>query len=183
MKTAVLFLTLVALALALGCSPVNIKHDYDADANFAALKTYSWMPAPTNATGSVQAALQRNSLMDKRIKESVDRYLAVKGYATNTDRPDFLVLYHVGAQDKINVTDWGYGYGRYGRWYGGRGVEVHQYQEGTLILDIIAAESRQLVWRGFAAGTIDPNASLETRKRKLDEVIAKVLAEFPPTTK
>ncbi len=58
MKIAVLFLALGVLVLAPGCSSVNIKHDYDTEANFAALKTYAWMAAPTNATaGSVQAAL------------------------------------------------------------------------------------------------------------------------------
>jgi hypothetical protein len=183
MKTAVLFFTIGALALVTGCSSVNIKHDYDNEANFAALKTYAWMAAPTNANGSVQAALQRNSLLDKRIKESADRQLAAKGYTTDANNPDFLVLYHVGAEDKINVTDWGYGYGRYGRWYGGRGVEVSQYKEGTLILDVIEAKSKQLVWRGFAAGTLNPNASPETRKKRLDEVMTKILAEFPPTGK
>ncbi|MCI0693727.1 DUF4136 domain-containing protein [candidate division KSB1 bacterium] len=182
MKTAVLFLTLGVMALVTGCSSVNIKHDYDNEANFAALKTYAWMAAPTNATGSVQAALQRNSLMDKRIKESTDRQLAAKGYTTDANNPDFLVMYHVGAENKINVTDWGYGYGRYGRWYGG-GVEVNQYKEGTLILDVIEAKSKQLVWRGFAAATLDPNASMETRKKRLDDVMTKILAEFPPTAK
>jgi hypothetical protein len=180
MKTAVLFLALGVLALVTGCSSVNIKHDYDSEANFAALKTYAWMAAPTNGSGSVQAALQRNSLMDKRIKESADRQLAAKGYTKEANKPDFLVLYHLGAEDKINVTDWGYGYGRYGRWYGG-GVEVYQYKEGTLILDVIEAKSKQLVWRGFAAGTLDPNASLETRRKRLDDVMTKILAEFPPT--
>ncbi len=118
--------------------------------------------------------------MDKRIKESADRQLTAKGYTTDANNPDFLVLYHIGAEDKINVTDWGYGYGRYGGRYG-RGVDVYQYKEGTLILDVIEAKSKQLVWRGFATGTIDPNASIETRKKKLDEVITKILAKFPPT--
>lgn len=182
MKTAVLFLTLGLMALVAACSSVNIKHDYDSEANFAALKTYAWMAAPSNATGSVQAALQRNSLLDKRIKESADRQLAAKGYATEAGNPDFLVMYHLGAQDKINVTDWGYGYGRYGRWYGG-GVEVNQYKEGTLILDVIEAKSKQLMWRGFATATLDPNASMKTRKKRLDDVMTKILAEFPPTGK
>src|SRR5574342_1154889 len=95
MKTAVVFFTIGVLALATGCSSVNIKHDYDSAANFAALKTYTWMAAPTNATGSVQAALSRPAGLDKRIKESTDRQLAAKGYTTDANNPDFLVMYHV----------------------------------------------------------------------------------------
>lgn len=180
MKIALVLLALYISALAPGCSPVSIKHDYDNEADFAALKTYAWMAAPANPATSLRAALERNSLLDKRLKESTDRLLAAKGYATSTENPDFLVQYHIGAEDKINVTDWGYGYGRYGRWYGG-GVEVNQYKEGTLILDIVEAKSKQLMWRGFATTTIDPNASGEQRRKKLDEVMTKILAEFPPT--
>ncbi|NUM76961.1 DUF4136 domain-containing protein [candidate division KSB1 bacterium] len=180
MKSVIRLLTFCALALVTGCSTVTIKHDFDGDANFAALKTYSWMAAPTNATGSVQAALQRNSLLDKRIKESADRQFTAKGYTKDANKPDFLVLYHLGAEDKINVTDWGYGYGRYGRWYGG-GVEVNQYKEGTLILDVVEAKSKELMWRGLAMATLDSHASMEARKKRLDEVMVKILAEFPPT--
>jgi hypothetical protein len=106
MKTAILiFLAISVLALVLGCSSVSIKHDYDKDANFAAYKTYAWLAVPTDAAGSVKAALERNSLLDKRIKESVNKQMAAKGYTQSADNPDFVLLYHTGAEDKVNVTD------------------------------------------------------------------------------
>lgn len=178
MRATLLFLTLSMLALAIGCSPVNVKHDYDSEANFAALKTYGWMTAPSNSNGNAQSALQHNSLLDKRIKQSTDRQLAAKGYTKN-ENPDFLVAYHVGAQNKINVTDWGYGYGPYGRRFGGN-VDVRQYKEGTLVLDIIDARTKELVWRGIGSATIDPNTSAEKRTQKLDKAISQILAKFPP---
>lgn len=187
MKTTSLILTLGVLALVLGCSSVTIKHDYDKDANFAAYKTYAWLAVPTDAVGSVKSALERNSLLDKRIKESVDKQLAAKGYTTDANNPDFVMLYHTGAEDKINVTDWGYGYGAgygYGRYgYGGGGVDVQQYKEGTLILDVIDAKAKQLVWRGFATAALDPGAPMEKRERKLNDVITKVMVKFPPPAK
>ena len=184
MKTATLILTIGILALVLGCSSVTIKHDYDKDANFAAYKTYGWLAVPTDAVGSVKAAIERNSLLDKRIKESVNRQMAAKGYTQDANNPDFVMLYHTGAEDKINVTDWGYGYGPYGYggWYGGGGVDVTQYREGTLILDVIDTKAKQLVWRGFATAALNPDAPMEKRERKLDEVITQVLAKFPPPT-
>jgi hypothetical protein len=180
MKTTILSLTLGLLLLTIGCSSVSVMHDYDSEANFAAFKTYAWMSAPINGTGSVEAALQSNSLLDKRIKQSADRHLAAKGFTTDATSPDFLVAYHVGAQDRIDVTDWGYGYG-HGRWFGGDRVDVHQFKEGTLILDIIDARTKQLVWRGIATGALDPNVSPEALTRKLDEAIVEILAKFPPT--
>jgi len=187
MKTAILFLALSALALTPGCSSVTYKHDFDKSADFTALKTYAWVTVPSNPAASVQAALQRNDLLDKRIKESANNQLTAKGYTQNADSPDFLVLYHTGTEDKINVTDWGYGYGPYGYgyggyggWYGG-GVDVQQYKEGTLILDIIDAQTKQLVWRGFATAALNPDAPMEKREKKLNEVITQILSKFPPT--
>ena len=140
-------------------------------------------PFPPDAAGSVKSALERNSLLDKRIKESVNSQLAAKGYTQEATNPDFLTLYHTGAEDKVNVTDYGYGYGRYGGWYGGGGVDVYQYKEGTLILDVIDAKSKQLVRRGFAQGTIDPDAPTEKREKRLNEAVSRMLANFPPTGK
>lgn len=166
----------------LGCAPsITVKHDYDKEANFAALKTFAWLPTPENPQASVKQALERNSLLDKRIKQAVDAQLAGKGYQVNVNNPDFVVTYHVGAEDKVNVTDWGYGYGRYGGWYGGGGVDVYQYKEGTLILDVIDWKSKQLIWRGFAQGTIDPDAPTEKREQRLNEAVTRMLANFPPT--
>jgi hypothetical protein len=175
---------LALLLMALGCAPsISVKQDYDKDANFAAMKTYAWVPVPTTAVGSVKSALERNSLLDKRIKESVNAQLTAKGYTQDANNPDFMTLYHTGAEDKVNVTDWGYGYGHYGGWYGGGGVDVYQYKEGTLILDIIDAKSKELVWRGFAQGTIDPGAPIERREQRLNEAVTRMLANFPPTGK
>ena len=94
MKTIMLFLALSTLALTLGCSSVTYKYDYDKSADFAALKTYAWVAVPTNPTASVQAALQRNDLLDKRIKESANNQLAAKGYTQSADNPDFLKFYN-----------------------------------------------------------------------------------------
>lgn len=175
---------LAAIMLAvLGCAPsITVKHDFDKEANFAALKTFAWLPMPVDPAAGVKSAMERNSLLDKRIKQSVDAQLAAKGYQVDVNNPDFVVTYHTGAEDKVNVTDWGYGYGRYGAWHGG-GVDVYQYTEGTLILDVIDWKSKQLVWRGFAQGTIDPDAPTEKREQKLNEAVTRMLANFPPTGK
>ena len=71
--------------------------------------------------------------------------------------PDFRVALHTGQQSKVRVTDYGYGYG-VGRW-GGGGLDVYQYQEGTLILDVVDAKTKKLMWRGTAIGVVNPSAA------------------------
>ena len=185
MRSLAIVLIVVIAVFAMSCAPsVSVKQDYDKEANFASLKTYDWLAVPTTAVGSVKAAVERNTLLDKRVKTSVGEQLAAKGYSQNSDNPDVVVTYHVGVDDKVNVTDWGYGYAGYGRYYGGwgpgGGVDVYQYKEGTLLIDIIDAKSKQLIWRGAGTGTVDPDAPTEKREQRLNNAIAKIMANYPP---
>jgi hypothetical protein len=87
----------------------------------------------------------------------------------------------LGIDQKIDVQDWGYSYPRYpyGGWYGGQ-VDVYQYNEGTLIVDIVDAKTNQLVWRGTATKTIDESASPEQREANLKEVVSRIFEKYPP---
>ena len=178
-----LFFIVSALAvLAMGCSSsISVKHDFDSSANFAALKLFDWLPAPAMAGGSVKAEMERNSLLDKRVKTAVNSQLTAKGYAQDAAHPDFLITYHTGVEDKISVTDWGYNYNR--PYWGTSHVDVYQYKQGTLVLDVIDAASKDLIWRGVAQGTIEEKATPEEREKKLGEAVTKLLANFPPTNK
>jgi hypothetical protein len=119
-------------------------------------------------------------LFDKRIKNAVNSQLVAKGYESKSINPDFLVVYHVGVKNKIDVQDWGYMYGPRGYRWGGRDISVQQYSEGTLILDVVDPRTKQLIWRGVAQGVVDPGASPEKKERKLSEAVSKILGKFPP---
>jgi hypothetical protein len=178
----------MTLLVMMGCAPsVSVNYDYDKNVDFGPLKNYTWLPPPETPSGTVQAELERNSLLDSRIKTAVNEQLGAKGYQPNSEQPDLLLTYHTGMKDKIDVTDWGYGYGPYagygGAWYGGGGVDVYQYTEGTLILDIIDADSKNLIWRGSMQGTLDPGASPEQREARIKDAVAKMMANFPPPKK
>jgi len=176
-------LTLCALAALLiaGCgSGISVTHDHDSSADFTALKSFAWLQMPANAVGSTKAAIERNGLLDKRIKTAVNSQLQAQGYEMDEANPDFVLMYHTGVDDKIDVTDWGYGYGYASPYWGGRNVSVYQYKQGTLILDIIRSSDKQLIWRGQAQATLNENNSPEEREARLGEAVAKILAEFPP---
>jgi hypothetical protein len=61
---------------------------------------------------------------------------------------------------------------------------VQQYTEGTIVLDFYDAKSKQLVWRGTASGALSSNKpSMEEVQEKLNGIVAKMLAEYPPKKK
>lgn len=170
-----------AVLAATGCSSITVNQDFDTQADFAAYKMYTWLQQPTTAIGDAKAAQRTNTLLDKRIRSAVDAQLASKGMTLVSENPDALVIYHTGIDQKVDVQDWGYSYPHYpyGGWYGGQ-VDVYEYNEGTLIIDIIDAKSDQLVWRGTATKVIDETATSEEREANLNEVLARLLAQYPP---
>lgn len=175
-------LVILASAALGGCSSVEINHDYDRNVDFSRFKSFAWIQEPvTDVSGDARSARQRNSLLDKRIRGAVNDELERKGLAVDTDAPDLFVAYHTGVQDKVDVTDWGYSYRDYYWGAGGRDIDVYQYQEGTLIIDLIDANSKDLVWRGSAKGTLDENPSPEQQEQKIRDVVQQILDDYPPT--
>ncbi len=188
--TRILLATLgLSLLLLGGCSSgVNVNFDYDTTTNFAAYKTFDWAPDPDNATQALDAAqaTTRNGLLSNRIKASVNNEMATKGFALSTDNPQLLAVFHLGVQDKIQVSDWGYGYsnyyyGGYHGYYGGRTMDVYQYQEGRLIIDLVDAATHNLVWRGTGESVMQGGQkSPEEVQYRIDSVVNKIMANFPP---
>ncbi|HEX5130990.1 MAG TPA: DUF4136 domain-containing protein [Candidatus Krumholzibacteria bacterium] len=177
-RTAIICLATLFLA---SCSSYEINHDYDVEAPFAEYHTYDWMPArPDTAASGADAALTHNALLDRRVRDAVDASLAEKGFARDTTHPDLLVAYHAGIKDRMDITDWGYDYsGDYSGWVG-RDIDVLNYSEGTLLVDLLSAESGNLVWRGIATGALETGRSPETRERTIHEAVAKMFRGYPP---
>lgn len=183
MKSALLAI-LAAGALLAGCSSYEYKYDYDVQSDFSAYKTYAWIPiAIDQGSTSAQTAVRSNTLLDKRIRSNVEAQMAAKGFTKVEENPDVLVVYHTGVQNKVDVTDWGYTYaGSYWGW-AGRDIDVYSYTEGTLIVDLVSAASKQLVWRGAATGVVEPGSPPEKVEQRLQEVIAGIFANYPPVKK
>lgn len=178
---ALLCLSLVALV---GCSSISVTSDYDSTASFSGLKTYQWIKLQ-----GTEDALERAPLLQKRAMLAVEKALAAKGYdKLESGDPDFFVAVHAGTKDKINVTNYGYGYGGwYGRPYGGLGgtTDVSYYTEGSIFIDIIQkkGDGFEMIWRGVGKGTVDPPKDPVEGQAKADEVAAMILEQFPPETK
>jgi hypothetical protein len=168
MKTLIILVSIAALA---GCSSISVKTDYDHEVDFGKYKTFKWMP---HSEKGGRGTVHENSLLDKRIKQAVERELTAKGYELiEAGRPDVLLAYHVGVRERVDVSETRYGYwrGRHGRAY------VDRYKEGTLIVDFVDPEIKQLVWRGAATGVI---SSMEEKEERINKSVAKIFEKYPP---
>jgi len=167
------FITLIAAILLVGCSTISVNQDYDPGYDFSKLKTFGFIPiSPEAGIDQINA---------NRFGDAIKNEMTAKGY-TVSEKADFGVAILFGKETKTNITSYGYGYGPYwGRYGGTTNVDVSQYDEGTLIIDIIDLTKKELVWRGTGTGALNPNATVEERTANINNAVAQILAQFPPT--
>ena len=167
-------LGILAVVVIAGCgSGISIRQDYDRTVDFRRFRRYSWV----EPAASTDPAQRVNTIVDRRIKQAVNVNLLSRGMQLVEEAPDILVAYHTGTQDRIDVSGAGYTYGSY---WGGAGVNTYHYQQGTLILDIIDARTKELVWRGSASKTLDDNPTPEKIDKTINEAVTKLLKDYPP---
>lgn len=118
----------------------------------------------------------------------MDATLAGRGFRkTEPDRADVRIVYRFEIRQKIQSEDvrtgFGFGYGTYGRYGGitiGTGSDVTTYDEGLLVLDMLAPDSGELLWRGNATFRMPAHPKPEKTTALISEAVEKVLAQFPP---
>ena len=165
----VLFLVALGTALA-----QQVKTDFDHQANFSQYKTYSW-----------QEIKPANSLWDARIKNAVDAQLAAKGWTQVDSGGDVAIVAIKTTQTERSLQTFydGFGGGWGWRRFGGGGMgeattTEQDYKEGTLVVDMYDAKTKQLVWRGSAEDTLSNKAA--KNEKNLDKGVAKMFKKFPP---
>lgn len=178
MRVRSLFAFSLLMLILTACSSTRIKSDYDVEMDFKSYKTYEWVD--TELPGD---ELAKTPFLYKRIKVAIDETLQNKGYTLATEGDaDFAVVAHGGVQEKTQVTTWSTGYW-YNPWwgsYGGNYVEVNQYDEGTLVIDIVDMAKKELAWRGLASGIVKEYSSPTQIQKRVDDTVKQILSQFPP---
>lgn len=157
------------------CGPsMSIYSDYDRDADFKGYQNYRW--ELLNNMEAERNPLYYNELMDKRIKEAVDLQLKIRNYRLVNDRADLVMHYHIVMEDQMQVSSDPYGY--YGPYWRRSNVSVIQHKEGTLIIDMMDAQSKNLLWRGWAVSAFDPRDPEKTEAR-IKQAVVGIFDRFP----
>jgi hypothetical protein len=177
MKNTMLVLAL-CFAMAGCATPLAVTSDYDTAADFSALKKFDWMPATGNAAA--------DELLVKKFKNTVDVQLQAKGRTMSADNPDFLIAMDLsgkstyGGSTAVGMSV-GIPVGRAGTVsVGGGKSKPHEKKEGTLVLGFLDPKTKSLLWRATATAEVKASATPEEQQQKINEVIAAMLAHFPP---
>ena len=158
----------------------KIRVDYDHAADFTKYKTYKWV--------EVKDSQKVSQLAAQRITNAMEAQLAQEGLTKTDDNPDVLVDYQVAVTQKTQLTTYGsgggpgWGYGpRYGYGWGGTGISTTTSSTipvGTLVVDFMDPNRKQLVFRGIAEDTLSDKP--EKNADKIQKAVKKIFEKYPP---
>lgn len=176
---------------AAGCySQSQVYSDKLKDVDLSTFDTYAWLP-----TAGDSMSLLNNEILQNNLMAEIDSQLQMRGYEPNGQNPDMLVLMHVrfdketdvyqdpvyGSYDYVypvyTVSGYPYYYRAYDRitYVDGYTIDTVKYTTGSVIIDVIDAETNKLVWRGWSERVVD-RANYE---RTLSRDIGAIFREYP----
>lgn len=174
MKIYKLFI-LVCIGILTSCSSVKVVSDYDVQVDFSTYKTFAFYKK-----GIDKASV--SDLDKKRIMRAIENELNKKGLVKSTN-PDILVSIFTKSREKVNVTDnnFGYGFGwGYNPWFfGSTNLNINQYTEGTLFIDFIDKNRKELIWQGIGSGALKLS-NVEKKELRINEFVNKIISAYPP---
>lgn len=171
-------ITALLLLLAVGmtsCSTVKVASDYDQNVDFNQYKSFAFFKP-----GIDKAEI--SDLDKKRILRAIEEEMMSKGF-TKSEEPDLLVSIFTKTKENINIYQnnrfgYGYGWGWY-PWYWGAGQNtVSTTSEGTLYIDLIDSEGKELVWQGM--GTAALAKEVNKKQERISEIVEKIFEKYPP---
>lgn len=174
-------LSLFAAVLLASCSSLQVKSDYDSNADFRSYKSFYIRTDDLNV----------NDIDEQRIVSEIANQLKLKGMTEISSGSEDITINVSATYKKINeITAYtpniGYGWGRWGGWRFGVDVSTTNYTEtsynqGTLILDFVDVKTNKLVWQGIGSGiNVD---SPKSKQKEIPQIIVQILENYPPGVK
>jgi hypothetical protein len=158
---------LVLLLIGL-CPPTTPAADleYDRATDFTGYRTYAWK----EGTPAYRPSMQ------EMIVQTIDRGLQSKGLVPVDEDPDLWVVTYI-LVDRHTLEELSDPV-KFEFWTGVTSVDAYELQAGSLLLDLIDADSDRVVWRCLASGKV--KGSAKKMQKKIPKMIGNMLRGYPP---
>jgi len=175
------FLLITTIVIA-SCSSNKPTVDYRTDYNFSNLKSFAILPVDQ----SVYDNPKISEIEINRITQLMGAELSKRFNQVDKDQADFLVRYFLVLEERMRVDTYNASFGMYRGGYGYHyGVQSPQvkntyYEHGSIIVDILDANSQDVVWRGSTEGRVSKNPTPQERDEKISRHLNELFSKFPP---
>ncbi len=166
MRICSIAIALVLLAATVGAQ--TITYGMDKSANFAKFRSYAW----------VRGTEIPDEWNHKRVVRAIDGQLARRGMIqfNASQKPDVYVAYHAAFDRNVQISGSGWGGLAISRSGTARAEKI---LVGTIVVDVIDADSKAIVWRGIAPKEIDVKADPEKREKNINKAAERLFQKYP----
>ena len=166
-----------------GCaSGPDIRTDYDRAADFGKYRTYGFLAQAGTDEGDFK------SLSTQMLQNAASRQMEARGYA-RSDNPDLVINFKGQLEEKTDIEStpapyygpgWGYGGwgGAYWGGWGGTEVRTRRYNVGTLVMDVVDREKRQVVYQGGIEGVVT-REMMQNREATITAAVGHLFSKYP----
>jgi hypothetical protein len=171
MKKIYLFYFTFSLIIS-SCSSIHVAADYDRSVNFSSYKSFSFF----------QEGIKKVKISDldkRRILNAIENELISKGLK-KSDNPDLLVNIITKERKEVNIYNqnfgmWGWGWGPT---FGLNQTNISDSTNGTLFIDLIDNNKKELVWQGIGDGYL--STRMDRKNERIIEFVESILEKYPP---
>jgi hypothetical protein len=176
---------LLGAAILAGCASTGTapptRIDYDKKADFSVYRTYGF----PKETGTDRGGY--STLVTTYFKSSISTAMEARGYKYSEDHPDLLVNFYMNTKDRTETRPsapmvgygyYGYRYGLYNAWPMYDDDRTVTYKVGTINVDIVDAEKKQLIWEGVSEGRMSDEA-MANPKVTVNAVVTEMMRQYP----
>jgi len=176
-----------ALLIFEACAPGSQVHTaVRPNGGVGGARTFSILPSPRHLGGAEgpNDPMHGNSGSNRALRTALLRGFASRGYAVVDSGADLVVAYYATTKDKLDIMRWDYGYAWWPRWWRGWGLtgpvgptEASEYAAGTVVVDVIDPQTRELVWRGRGLARVSDDE--RAYERDVLKTVTAIVARFP----
>ena len=152
---------------------VSVKYSEKSLPNFA---SFSWLPA---AVKYYEDARLKNSPIQSYFQEAIRQNLNKRGYrfVSSATDSDFLVGYVLALESSLKEEEINEKY-QLNPGLSGQAVNSHQYEKGTLIIDLIDPGTKRPMWRGAMQGFAKFDINEEDRKKRINLFVDRLFMSY-----
>lgn len=179
MKTQTLFGSLLtALLLLTGCSSIDMPKG--SSSGYSSYRLYKEMPSGTTHFAN------REDEVHKILQTEMNAVFQEKGLQEASDDAELIVAYLVLVQNNAVSTGIGDYYINSGSdivSYAHKQVAIKKdmpmsFEAGTLVIDVIDAKKRKLIYRDYSSKELLPELSIAERNQRAKDAVDEALAKF-----
>ncbi len=174
MKASFIVFFLLFAGLASGCrTAYDSQADRDPRVNLRDFSTYRVeVKAPQDSEG---LNLLDTDINRQRIASAIHAHMQNRGFTEQGEKPELIVRFSIRERNRQETQmmnpnpwwGWGWGANNYTR----------QYDEATLVIEVVNAQTRKMAWQGWARG--ESRRIQRNLDNRIPEMVSEIYKRFP----